>query len=471
MAPVPVFHEVAPRLAAVWSGYYAGDDSPASFLRTAGAPYRGRAGLYELFNEMEDKDGHLFSVLQTRKNGVLCRPRAIVPATEDERGREVARFAEAAVAAIPNFEGALAQLLDALGKGFAVSEILWTRRGGALVPASIRSRFQGRFRFDEAGRLRLIEHPCDEGRLLPERKFLVLSFNARNDNSYGQGLCEKAYWYYWFKKNNLKFWVAFNERFGSPTVVAKYRPGTTEEEKDRLLEVIDSIRHDAGVAIPDSVVIELLEARRNGSASTYHELADWCNDEISKIVLGQTLTTSEGRRSGSLALGQVHEAVRNEYVESDAQALMAVINGQLMRWIVDFNFGPDAPAPRWVIDTSQDEDLNKQVDVDRQLVGMGVPLSAEYFYQRYGRRAPAPKERALSFDDRNLYQYHLQYGVLTINEVRAALGLQPVPWGDQPTHPPSSTDSKTLQVSAERTPLPAEAAEREAEQAAQVAEP
>ncbi|MCX7047985.1 MAG: DUF935 family protein [Candidatus Sumerlaeota bacterium] len=278
MAPIPVFHEVAPRQPAIWSGYYAGDDSPVNFLRAAGAPYRGRTGLYDLFNEMEDKDGHLFSVLQTRKNGVLSRARKIVPASQDEPGRAMARFVEQTLAAIHDFDGALAQMLDALGKGIAISEVIWARRDGALVPEAIRSRYAGRFRFDDAGRLRLADNPASEGAAVPDRKFLILAFNARNDNPYGQGLCEKAYWYYWFKKNNLKFWVAYNERFGSPTVVARYRPGATREEQDRLLEVIDSIRHDAGVAIPDSVAIELLEAQRQGTAGTYREPgADGCD--------------------------------------------------------------------------------------------------------------------------------------------------------------------------------------------------
>jgi phage gp29-like protein len=435
MTPFPYLQEFASRRPALWSGYYAGDDSPGALLRASGEPYRGLAGLYRLFNEMEDKDGHLFSVLQTRKNGVLSRPRTVRPATEDERGRTVARFVEEALAGVPNFDAALMQALDALGKGFAALEVLWERRGATIVIRDVVSRFAGRFAFEQgrgAGRLLLTEGGVS-GAPVPERKFLTVVFNARNGSPYGQGLCEKAYWYYWFKKNNLKFWVAYNERFGSPTVVARYRPGATDEEQSRLLEVIDSIRHDAGVAIPDSVAIELLEAQRGGSARTYAELADWCNDEISKIVLGQTLTTAEGRRAGSLALGRVHEAVRNEYIESDARTLMAVVNEQLIRWLVDFNFGPGVPAPRWVIDTSLDENLNEQVEVDGRLMAMGVPLSAEYFYRRYGRPAPAPSERALVYDDRNLYQYHLEHGVLTINEVRRALGLAPASWGDRPT--------------------------------------
>jgi phage gp29-like protein len=155
---------------------------------------------------------------------------------------------------------------------------------------------------------------------------------------------------------------------------------------------------------------------------------------MSKLVLGATLTTGEGRRSGSLALGKVHERVRSEYIESDARALMNVINSQLIRWIVDFNFGADTPAPRFVIDTTEDDGLDQEIQVDQELVKMGVPLPLSYFYERYKRPAPLDKEHGLRYDDNNLYQYHIQFGVLTINEVRRTLGLDPVPWGDNPPY-------------------------------------
>ena len=151
---------------------------------------------------------------------------------------------------------------------------------------------------------------------------------------------------------------------------------------------------------------------------------------MSKIVLGSTLTADEGRRTGSLALGRVHDRVRSEYAEFDAKALMAVINEQLVRPLVNFNFGPDVQPPRWVIDTTQEEDLVEQLEVDRGLVAAGVPLSLDYFYRRYRRPAPGAGERALRFDDHNLFQYHLEFGVMTINEVRRVLGLPDVPWGD-----------------------------------------
>ncbi len=234
--------------------------------------------------------------------------------------------------------------------------------------------------------------------------------------------------------------MIFNEKFGSPTVVGKYRPGASDEDRNRLFDVIDSLQNDTGVTVPESVTLELLEAQRSGNAATYKDLADWCNDEISKIVLGATLTSGEGRRSGSNALGAVHDRVRSEYIEADARALENVINTQLVRWLVDFNFGPDVEAPRWVIDTTRDDQLQSEMDLDRQLLRAGITLPESYFYEKYQRPQPVGDEASLRFDDQNLFQYHLRFGVLTINEARSRMGLPEVAWGDIRARPLNGED-------------------------------
>ncbi|MBI3737209.1 DUF935 family protein [Candidatus Sumerlaeota bacterium] len=227
----------------------------------------------------------------------------------------------------------------------------------------------------------------------------------------------------------------FNERFGAPTVVATHQHGVTDAERERLLEVISSLQAEAGVTVPEGITLELLEAKGRGSAQTYRDLALWCNDEMARAVLGQTLTVGEGSRSGSLALARVHEAVRFDYIRSDASLLMGVVNSQLVRWIMDFNFGPESAAPRWSVDLNPDLDSDLEAKIDKQLLQMGVPIPLRYFYDKYRRPAPVAGERSLRYDDNNLFQYHLQFGVLTVNEVRATLGLPPVPWGGEPTSP------------------------------------
>ena len=433
----PDLKEFAPTPADPWGELYGGRRLGDAIVRSEG--FAGHASAYSLFEEMEDKDAHLFSALQTRKLGVLARPQKIVAAGDAPAQRQAAEWVERTLRATPGWLSALQHLLGALAKGMAVVEILWGfDPEGRLIPLSLRPRAAGRFAWNPSGEWRLIDPlaaPLAPGRPLPPRKFLFALFGASDERPYGKGLCEKVYWYWWFKKHNIKFWLIYNEKFGAPTVVARHRPGLSDVERERLLEVIEAVQTDAGVTIPDGITLELLETKRAGSADTYQALAQWCNDEISRGILGQTLTASEGQRSGSLALGQVHEVVRQDYVRADAWMLMDAINSQLVRWLVDLNFGEDVPAPRWTIDLSPELDLGQEVQVDRQLLQMGVPLSTGYFYEKYGRPAPLGEAGRLQYDDSNLYQYHLQFGVLTINEVRIKLGLPPVAWGDRPTSP------------------------------------
>ncbi|CAN5193022.1 hypothetical protein BH09SUM1_BH09SUM1_07190 [soil metagenome] len=455
-----------------WIGLSSREDrSAAALLQTENLGGRHQRSVYELFAEMEEKDGHLYSLLRTRVNGLLGLRRRITPSgPANEQERAAASLADELLNRIPRLEELLQALLDAIAKGFAAVELLWGYdTQGRLTVTEWIAHPQEYFAFSQRGELVLLSPPFTQsgdaipqrdvqplpGRglipaqqafLAPPRKFLFLRFGADQRNPYGRGLCHHAYWLYWFKKNTLKFWAIYNEKYGAPTAVASYAPGTSPEDRQRLREVLDSLQTDSSVVLPQSIELKLLEAGRSGTGESYRQFLDWCNDELSKIVLGATLTSGEGRRSGSLALGSIHQLVRQDYIDADARLLESLLNGTLIPWLCELNLGARVSTPRLSIETESPEDLNARVLVDKQLLSLGVDLPRSYFHARYGRPAPTEGEPALRYDDANFYQYHLQFGVLTINEVRARLGLSAVPWGNAPTsipdnQPPSSRGS------------------------------
>lgn len=450
-----------------WASHSTRDERSAiTLLSTEIAGGRHQRSVYELFSEMEEKDGHLYSVLQTRLNGLLGLGRRVTPG-EDATGDSLhaAEFINRALARIPRLEEFLRALLDGIAKGFAAVELIWGYdESGHLLVTDWIAHPQEWFAFTPGGELLLLSPPFrgmeDESarahvynaiqakagrgatvpraaRPAPPRKFLVLRFGADFRNPYGRGLCQHAYWYYWFKKNALKFWAIYNEKYGSPTAVASYKPGTSAEERERLRDILESLQTDSGIVIPESVEIKLLEQARAGTGAGYREFLDWCNDEMSKIVLGATLTSGEGRRSGSLALGTIHQLVRQDYIDADARLLERLLNDTLIRWLCELNLGAGAALPRFLIESESPQDLAARIKVDKELLAIGVPLPLGYFYTQYGRPAPTQSETPLRYDDANFYQYHLQFGVLTINEVRRRLGLAPVPWGDARTAAPN----------------------------------
>lgn len=74
----PEMKEFAPAPGGAWAEFYGGVRLADSIVRSEG--FSGHSSAYTLFEEMEDKDPHLASALQTRKLGVLARDARVEPA-------------------------------------------------------------------------------------------------------------------------------------------------------------------------------------------------------------------------------------------------------------------------------------------------------------------------------------------------------------------------------------------------------
>ena len=140
--PTVMTREIAGPTRWVWPGYLTPAPTAYHILYSGALSSPGIRNLYDLYQEMEDKDGHLYSVLQTRKNGVLSRERKVLAASDGARDREVADFVAHSLEQIPRFDQALRDVLDALGKGFSVTEIIWAVAGDRVGVGALKSRYQ-----------------------------------------------------------------------------------------------------------------------------------------------------------------------------------------------------------------------------------------------------------------------------------------------------------------------------------------
>lgn len=87
----------------------------------------------ELFEEMEEKDTHLFSQMQTRKLAVTGLDWEVQPFSEDAIDKEIADFVDEQLKGIENFDEVLIDMLDAIGKGISIMELAWTVEDGRNV--------------------------------------------------------------------------------------------------------------------------------------------------------------------------------------------------------------------------------------------------------------------------------------------------------------------------------------------------
>ncbi len=342
----------------------------------------------KLYDEV-DRDPHAGSVLQTRYLAVAGLDWEVLPADESAKAKEIAGFVTEALDAA-NLKQVLQELLQAILYGYYPAEIMWSARNdGKWVPIKLIGKHPRRFCFTTERELRMLTPDnMMQGEQLPERKFINFTYGS-SDNPYGKGLGQKLWWPVWFKKNGIKFWLIFLDKWGSPTAVGKYKSGADPTAKKTLLEAIEAIRQETGVTIPEDMAIELLEAKRSGNV-THESLCEYMDRQISKAVLGQTLTTEVGT-NGSFAASKTHDEVRGDIKEADAGLICECLNASLIPWLVDYNFFGTNLYPEFKLRTEEKEDLKVRAETDSIIIhDIGLPVSEDYFYDTYGYPRPDP---------------------------------------------------------------------------------
>lgn len=342
---------------------------------------RGGGKGLKLYDDLE-RDCHVYAVLQKRKMAVIAKDWSVEPASNSALDKRAAEVVEEQFRTLP-FDRICLDLLDCILKGYAVSEVIWEKRGNQFAITKIKSRDQRRFVFDNDAALRLLtREDTIKGIELPERKFIVQQFGSKDGNPYGLGLGTRLFWPVFFKRQGLTFWLTFADKFGNPTTVGKYRTGADEAEQRKLLDALQALSHDIGIIIPEEMKVELLEAKRAGSINTHETLARYCDEQISEAVLGETLTTNVGS-TGSYAAANTHNEVREELTKADADLQCEMLNTGPVVWITELNV-PGANPPRLTRIFEEEEDLNERVKRDKEIHGMGFKPTPDYIERTYG---------------------------------------------------------------------------------------
>jgi phage gp29-like protein len=348
---------------------------------------------------MEEKDAHLASVLQTRKQAVVGLDWSILPYSADAKDQEIAEFCDEAIRQTALFEEAQLDLLDAIGKGYAAAEIIWTYDGGRVRPERLDWIHPKRISlYDSLTPRILTDTDLLRGIEPPPWKIIYHRYRSRSGHDSRAGVLRVCAWMYLFKNYAIKDWAVFAEVFGMPLRLGKYEPSASQADKDALVTALKSLGTDAAGIISKATEIEFVEAsqRLSGNSNPYDLLAGFCNREISKAVLGQTLTTDTSQSTGTYSAGKVHGEVRRDILEADAKALDQTLRMQLLRPLVGFNFGWDKPVPYFDHNIEEDEDLKAVAETYKLLGEMGYPLTLEHVSDRFGVPLPEAGQTLLN---------------------------------------------------------------------------
>jgi phage gp29-like protein len=302
---------------------------------------RGRAlADYRVYEEIL-RDDQVKSTFEQRRVAVVAREWAVEPGGDSALDVAAADDLRETLTRI-GFDRVTDRMLYGTFYGFAASECLFSIADSRVRLDAVKVRKPRRFGFAPDGSLRLRTMQNPQGQKLPDRKFWTFTVGSDNDDDpYGIGLAHWLYWPTFFKRHGLKFWMIFLEKFGQPSAIGEYPPNATKDEQDKLLAAVSSITTDSGMIMPQGMLVRLLEAARSGTAD-YAALCDRMDAAISKVVLGQTMTTDDG---ASLSQAQVHWDVREGILKADADLVCESFTRGPATWLTEWNF-PGAKVPK-----------------------------------------------------------------------------------------------------------------------------
>lgn len=199
------------------------------------------------------------------------------------------------------------------------------------------------------------------GELRPLRtdKFIRFTYQKEFDNFYGQSDLRAAYRFWFLKINFFRYWGMYLERFGVPLALGKSVNATLNDaDQTKFRKIVANLQAGMAAVLPPDLEIEFKEAART-DRGTFVQAIDACDIRIARAILMPTLLgLSAGQNKGSLARSQTEADTFDMILGADSRAVEDCINEQLVRPLVEMNFGMVKEIPRFKFNPMREEDKN-----------------------------------------------------------------------------------------------------------------
>lgn len=136
------------------------------------------------------------------------------------------------------------------------------------------------------------------------------------------------------KNYSLSDWSRRSEKFGMPITYIK-TTSTDPVEVDRCAQMLENMGNNSWAVIDDSDTLDFIESTQTDAFKIYQELIKYSDDSNSKVVVGQTGTSSNEAFAGT---ADVHETIFYVFVASVLRDLQFHINDELIPFLIGFGY-------------------------------------------------------------------------------------------------------------------------------------
>ena len=346
-------------------------DYMAAIRGAENVDFSRRYKLYDLYDDIL-MDTHLSCVIEKRKNAVLCSNIEFrVDGIPDKSINEQIQS--------PWFSKLVGDILDAKFWGFSLCQFYkqqeWVDYD--LVP---------RKHVDPVRKL-ILRHQTDINGHSWDEYTDLLFVGSPSD----LGLLGKAAPWVIYKRNTTGDWAQFSEVFGMPIQEYIY-DSDDEESRQRAMEDAANAGSMAQFFHTKDTELKLTEAgNKTGSADVYERLCERCNNEISKLILGNTLTT-ESSEKGTQALGTVHKKVEDKVLQADRKYILNVLNYDMTDILLRMGINTEGGA--FCFPEPKETDPATKISILTQLKkNFNIPIDDDYLYEEFGIDKPVNYEQ------------------------------------------------------------------------------
>lgn len=249
-------------------------------------------------------------------------------------------------------------ILSAIPYGFSVTEKLWhVNMNGEVALAGLQTLHPMSITFDihQTGPMKnelrwIKQHWRGFGEVdIPVNKCIVFTHDFEFGNFYGTSRLKRAWKSWKMKELLLKAYAITLERYGSPLTIAKTgnvaqllkhpRTGEQVTATAYLTEVMDSLSYKGSMVVPLGTEIDIMKSGAATVGKDFLDAITYLNRSIA-LAIGPPSLMFDAGAVGSHSLGQEHSKNFKLLVESVNHEVTECLLEQLVREMLDYNFGP-----------------------------------------------------------------------------------------------------------------------------------
>lgn len=150
------------------------------------------------------------------------------------------------------------------------------------------------------------------------------------------GPMRAALFWWLFAVMDRDWWVRFLDRFGAPFIVGRY-DAADEASKTLLAKAFAAATRLFGLVVSRETEIQVHAVATASHGEAFEKMQVFANGELSKLVLGQTMTTSAAPGGIGGTQANVQESVRGDIEAWDITALAETVNRDIIAPFLRFN--------------------------------------------------------------------------------------------------------------------------------------